>query len=126
MAVSLLSPRGVRRLALIGCVIALLLTALTMVAGVEIKGARRWISLPGMSIQPSEFLKPCFAVVAAWLLAEGKRSKNFPGMAIAFAVFARDPVPAEEPARYRHAGGRHASCSSPSFSWAACRCSSLA
>jgi cell division protein FtsW len=88
VAVSLLSPKGVRRLALIGCVIALLLTALTMVAGVEIKGARRWISLPGMTIQPSEFLKPCFAVVAAWLLAEGKRTKNFPGMAIAFAVFA--------------------------------------
>ena len=88
VAVSLLSPKGVRRLALIGCVIALLMTAATMVMGVEIKGARRWISLPGMTIQPSEFLKPCFAVVAAWLLAEGKRSKKFPGMAIAFAVFA--------------------------------------
>jgi cell division protein FtsW len=88
VAVSLLSPKGVRRLALIGCVIALLMTAATMVMGVEIKGARRWISLPGMTIQPSEFLKPCFAVVAAWLLAEGKRTKKFPGMAIAFAVFA--------------------------------------
>jgi cell division protein FtsW len=63
------------------------LTALTLVAGVEIKGARRWIALPGLSVQPSEFLKPCFAVVAAWLLAEGKRSQRFPGMAIAFAVF---------------------------------------
>ena len=51
--------------------IALALTALTLVIGVEIKGARRWISLPGMSLQPSEFLKPCFAVVTAWLLAEG-------------------------------------------------------
>ena len=60
---SLLSPRGVRRLALLGCVIALALTALTLVHGVEIKGARRWIALPGMSLQPSEFLKPCFAVV---------------------------------------------------------------
>ena len=36
---------------------------MTLVVGVEIKGARRWIALPGMSIQPSEFLKPCFAVV---------------------------------------------------------------
>ena len=88
VAVSLLSPKGVRRLALAGCLAALALTAMTLVAGVEIKGARRWISVPGMTIQPSEFLKPCFAVVAAWLLAEGKRTRGFPGMAIAFAVFA--------------------------------------
>jgi cell division protein FtsW len=85
--VSLLSPRDIRRLAIIGCLIALALTAATMVIGVEIKGARRWISLPGMSVQPSEFLKPCFAVVAAWLLAEGKRSPRFPGIILAGAVF---------------------------------------
>jgi cell division protein FtsW len=85
--VSMLSPRGVRRVALAGCLIALALTALTLVAGVEIKGARRWISIPGMSVQPSEFLKPCFAVVAAWLMAEGRRSRKFPGMLIAFAVY---------------------------------------
>ena len=87
VVVSLLSPRGVRRVALAGCLVALALTALTLVMGVEIKGARRWIALPGLSLQPSEFLKPCFAVVAAWLLAEGRRSQRFPGMAAAFAVF---------------------------------------
>jgi cell division protein FtsW len=63
------------------------MTAATMFIGVEIKGARRWISLPGMSVQPSEFLKPCFAVVAAWLLAEGKKSPRFPGMILAGGVF---------------------------------------
>jgi cell division protein FtsW len=87
VAVSLLSPKGVRRLALAGCAAALVLTALTLVAGVEIKGARRWIALPGFSLQPSEFLKPFFAVVAAWLIAEGRRTRGFPGMAIAFALF---------------------------------------
>ena len=56
-----------------------MLTAATLVIGVEIKGARRWISLPGLSIQPSEFLKPCFAIVAAWLIAEGRRTPRFPG-----------------------------------------------
>src|ERR1700728_525933 len=45
--VSLLSPRSVKRLAIAGCLIALALTAATMFIGVEIKGARRWISLPG-------------------------------------------------------------------------------
>ena len=88
VAVSLLSPRGVRRLALAGCVLALLLTAATLVIGPHIKGATRWISLPGLSVQPSEFLKPCFAVATAWLLSEGKRGTGFPGMAIAFGLFA--------------------------------------
>ncbi|MBU6499009.1 MAG: cell division protein FtsW [Rhodospirillales bacterium] len=91
VSLSMLSPRGVRRVALAGCVLALLLTALTMVAGVEIKGARRWIALPGFSVQPSEFLKPCFAVVAAWLIAEGRRNRaafgRVPGMLLAFVVY---------------------------------------
>ncbi|HXT80052.1 MAG TPA: putative peptidoglycan glycosyltransferase FtsW [Acetobacteraceae bacterium] len=86
--VSLLSPRNIKRLAIAGCLVALVLTAATMVIGVEIKGARRWISLPGMSVQPSEFLKPCFAVVAAWLISEGKRSPRFPGMIISCVIFA--------------------------------------
>lgn len=88
VGVSLLSPKGIRRLALLGCLAALALTAATLVMGVEIKGARRWISVPGMTVQPSEFLKPCFAVVAAWLLSEGQRVRHFPGMILAGAVFA--------------------------------------
>ena len=87
VAVSLLSPRSIRRLAIIGCIIALALTAATMLVGVEIKGARRWISLPGLSVQPSEFLKPCFAVVAAWLISEGRRTPRFPGKSLAIGVF---------------------------------------
>ncbi len=87
VAVSLLSPREIRRLAIVGCIVALVFTAATMVIGVEIKGARRWIALPGISLQPSEFLKPCFAVVAAWLISEGRRTPRFPGMSLAVGVF---------------------------------------
>jgi cell division protein FtsW len=87
VVVSMLSPRDIKRLAIAGCLIALAMTAATMVIGVEIKGARRWISLPGMSIQPSEFLKPCFAIVTAWLLSEAKKSPRFPGTIIAFLIF---------------------------------------
>jgi cell division protein FtsW len=87
VGVSLLSPRTIRRVAIVGCVIALILTAATLVMGVEIKGARRWIAIPGLAMQPSEFLKPCFAVVAAWLISEGRRSPHFPGMLLAFAIF---------------------------------------
>ncbi|MEI7607317.1 MAG: putative peptidoglycan glycosyltransferase FtsW [Rhodospirillaceae bacterium] len=87
VAISLLSPRGVRRAALIVFAIALVLTAATMVVGVEIKGARRWIHFPGLSIQPSEFLKPAFAVVAAWLFSLQRTSPGFPGNAVSIAAY---------------------------------------
>ena len=79
VAVSLLSLSGVRRLALIGCGVAFVLTVATLVIGVQIKGASRWISLPGLSLQPSEFLKPFFAVTAAWLISEQRRQPGFYG-----------------------------------------------
>jgi len=85
--VSLFSPRSVRRVAFIGFALALALLALTFVFGVEIKGARRWINLPGLSLQPSEFIKPTFTVVAAWLFAEQKERPGFPGNAISIALF---------------------------------------
>jgi cell division protein FtsW len=86
--VSLQSPRTIQRIAFIGFALALVLLALTFVIGVEIKGARRWIDLPGLSLQPSEFIKPTFAVVAAWLFARDKTHKRFPGNAISVALFA--------------------------------------
>lgn len=88
VGVSLLTPRTTKRLAIAGCILALLLTAATLVIGVDIKGARRWIALPGFALQPSEFLKPCFAVVTAWLIAESRRSPRFPGIPIALVVLA--------------------------------------
>lgn len=86
-AVSLLPPRDIRRLAFIGFAISLLLLMMTFVVGAEIKGARRWINLPGFSLQPSEFIKPTFAIVAAWLFAEQKERPGFRGNAIAIVLF---------------------------------------
>ena len=88
IGVSLLTPRTVRRVAFIGFAIAVVLLLLTFVTGVEIKGARRWINLPGLSLQPSEFVKPTFTVVAAWLFAEQKERPGFPGNAISMVLFA--------------------------------------
>ncbi len=88
VGVSLLTPRNIKRLAIAGCILALALTAATLVIGVDIKGARRWIALPGLAVQPSEFLKPCFAVLTAWLITEGRRSPRFPGMPVALVIFA--------------------------------------
>jgi len=85
--VSLQPPRTIRRIAVIGFAIVLALLAFTFVIGAEIKGARRWINLPGLSLQPSEFVKPTFAVVAAWLFAEQKLHPCFPGNLICTALF---------------------------------------
>ncbi|HYC12942.1 MAG TPA: FtsW/RodA/SpoVE family cell cycle protein, partial [Stellaceae bacterium] len=49
--VSLQTPRTVRRIAVVVFLVSLLLVAFTFVAGVEIKGARRWINLPGFALQ---------------------------------------------------------------------------
>ncbi|MGH6981420.1 MAG: FtsW/RodA/SpoVE family cell cycle protein [Stellaceae bacterium] len=87
-SVSLMSPRDIRRLALGIFVIFFIGLAYTLVGGMEIKGARRWIALPFLSLQPSEFVKPCFAVLAAWLFAQHKLTPKFPGQWIAlFLLF---------------------------------------
>jgi cell division protein FtsW len=84
---SLCSPLAIRRVATVGLLIALALTALTLVAGEEIKGARRWIDLAGFSLQPSEFLKPSFAVTTAWLFAEQQGQRRLPGNFIAILLY---------------------------------------
>lgn len=86
-AVSLLSPLQVRRLAAIGFLGCVVLLALTPLVGAEIKGARRWVSFAGMSLQVSEFVKPCLAVISAWMFAEWRRRPEFPGHAVAIALY---------------------------------------
>ena len=79
LGVSFLSPRQVRRLAWVAFGVGLALLALTLVHGTEIKGARRWVSFAGIVVQPSEFVKPAFIVLAAWLFAEGSERRDVPG-----------------------------------------------
>jgi cell division protein FtsW len=80
LAISLVSPRHVRRLALLVFAGSIVLLAATFVIGIEIKGARRWIYLPGLSsVQPSEFVKPSLAVISAWLLAQSRTERRAPG-----------------------------------------------
>jgi cell division protein FtsW len=88
VGVSLLTPVQVRRLAVIGFAACLLMLVATLLVGPEIKGARRWIGIGGFSLQASEFVKPTFALVTAWLLTERARDPRFPGMAVAIAAYA--------------------------------------
>ena len=88
LGASLMTPRMVRRAALILFVVSLVLMVATLFVGLEAKGARRWIYLAGFSIQPSEFLKPAFVVLIAFLLSESGRRREVPGVLFAFVLFA--------------------------------------
>ena len=83
---ALLSPLGVRRVAAAGFVVALGLMTLTLMTGAPINGARRWLDLGPLIFQPSEFVKPTFAVVTAWVLAAEQRAPDFPGKLAATAL----------------------------------------
>jgi cell division protein FtsW len=90
---SLLTPRQVRRVAMIVFLVSLALVLSTLVLGAEIKGARRWINLFGIGIQPSEFLKPSFVVLAAWAFAESARRPEMPSTMIAVSLLGVSIVP---------------------------------
>jgi cell division protein FtsW len=86
LATSFLPPRHIRRLACIVFVLSLLLIAATLHFGAEVKGARRWIVLLGINIQPSEFLKPSFVILIAWLFGESARRPEMPANTFALAL----------------------------------------
>jgi cell division protein FtsW len=88
VGVSLLNVRQVRRLAAIVFLVAFSLMVLTLFIGPEVKGAHRWLQIGPLAIQPSEFVKPSFIVLAAWMFAEAQRTPGFPGSAIALALYA--------------------------------------
>ncbi len=78
--VSMASPRMVRRLAVLGFGISFIALALLPLFGTDFgKGAVRWYSFGFASVQPSEFLKPMFVVVIAWLVAASKEINGPPG-----------------------------------------------
>src|SRR5580700_4554321 len=84
--VSLASPRAVRRTALVLYLISMALVCATLVYGAEVKGARRWVTLAGIGIQPSEFVKPAFVILAAWLFSEASQRKGMPAALLGLAL----------------------------------------
>ncbi len=84
---SMLRLKTIRRLAILGYVGAIILTLATLFIGFETKGSSRWISILGVSIQPSEFLKPTFVIVSAWLIEGSKKCEEFPGRLLSFGLY---------------------------------------
>src|ERR1700686_1837887 len=78
LATSFLSARTIRRAALVVFIVSMVLIVATLMFGTEVKGARRWIVILGVNIQPSEFLKPAFVILIAWLFGESARRPEIP------------------------------------------------
>jgi len=89
IATSFLSPRLVRRAALLVFCAAMALVIAAIMFGVEVKGARRWI----FGVQPSEFVKPAFVILAAWAFSEGARRRDVPANLMALLLLPATIVP---------------------------------
>ena len=86
LGISMMQKDQARRLA-IGLAGFFLLTLLLVpVLGSSINGAKRWIDLPGMRFQPSEFLKPAYVVTMAWLLSLKERDAALPVVPLTGAI----------------------------------------
>ena len=77
VAISILPKEFTRKISLILFVFSLLGVLLTLIMGLSSGGASRWISVFGIiTIQPSEFLKPCLIILSAWFFARSKEEQN--------------------------------------------------
>jgi cell division protein FtsW len=86
VGVSFLSPRQIRRSALIVFALSIVLIVATLAFGPEVKGAKRWITILGVNIQASESAKPAFVVLAAWLFSESARKPEMPATSMALTL----------------------------------------
>ena len=86
VGVSFLSPRQIRRSALIVFGLSIVLIVATLAFGPEVKGAKRWITILGVNIQASESAKPAFVVLAAWLFSESARKPEMPATSMALTL----------------------------------------
>lgn len=87
IATSFLSPTHIRRFCVLGFIFFLTTLVIVLIYGTEIKGSKRWLSLPFFSFQPSEFIKPIFAVLTGWVLSLKYQHRNFPSFKIAIALY---------------------------------------
>ena len=86
-AVSTLTPKQIRRASLVIFIGGIFLMGLALLVGPEIKGAQRWLQIGFVSIQPSEFVKPAFVVLTAWLFNESQKRQDVPGIQLAVALY---------------------------------------
>ncbi|MCC8417620.1 MAG: putative lipid II flippase FtsW [Rickettsia endosymbiont of Bryobia graminum] len=83
---SCFSTKWLKRFSILGFITCLILLILVKFYGYEVKGATRWVTILGLSMQPSEFIKPFFIVIAGWILSL-KFKINFPSFSICLLLY---------------------------------------
>lgn len=87
IATSMLDKKTIRRFSVLGFLGSIMLLILVKFYGYEIKGAKRWINLFGISLQPSEFVKPFFFVLSGWILSIKFENRAFPAVLISTLLY---------------------------------------
>ena len=87
LAVSMLSPKGIRRAAFFIYIVSIGVMAALPFIGHSAKGAARWLMIGGFTFQPSEFMKPALIILVSWMFAEGQKGEGVPGVSIAFGLY---------------------------------------
>ena len=118
-AASTLTPKQIRRASLIIFVVGIALMAATMFIGPEIKGAKRWLQIGFVSIQPSEFVKPAFVVLTAWLFNESQKRQRRAGHRARARALRHLRAAARAAARFRPDAARQPCVDARCSSWPA-------
>lgn len=87
LVISMMSTTTIRRMAIIGFPVTILLIMATLLIGPEIKGATRWLQIGSFTLQPSEFMKPFFVVTTAWVLSAEFDDKQIPAKQMSLGLF---------------------------------------
>ena len=86
--VSGLSARNARRVGVMALLLGIFALILVSLYGFTVKGATRWLRVGGLSLQPSEFIKPAFIVFAAWMFTSTRHDPRVAGKLVVFSVYA--------------------------------------
>lgn len=84
---SFMEPKTVRRSAMFILIGSLALMVFVLFFGADVKGSHRWVTLGSFTLQPSEFMKPAFIVVCAWLFSEHQKQPEIPGNLFAIILY---------------------------------------
>ena len=71
------SDKNIRRFALFGFIVLLILLASLLFFEYEVKGAKRWLKLYSFSFQPSEVIKPFFIILTSWGIAQSIQGRKY-------------------------------------------------
>ncbi|MCH9845565.1 MAG: FtsW/RodA/SpoVE family cell cycle protein [Alphaproteobacteria bacterium] len=87
LCVSLCNQRMIKRIAVYMLLMSFMMLIFVNFWGESFNGSHRWLRVFGLTLQPSEFVKPAFAIIAAWLLTMQSRGEPVPGIIIIWVIY---------------------------------------